>query len=120
MAQQIVVDIIREKGLSTLSRFDAAAQDVLSKQPWEHNYAQLRATVRQVMDSHAADVLTDAAVDAALQVCSAASAKARFETCLSALHTDYVRAVAVLFGGDRGKVADFFGADPITTAAVLR
>ena len=120
MAQQIVVDIIREKGLSTLSRFDAAAQDVLSKQPWEHNYAQLRATVRQVMDSHAADVLTDAAVNAALQVCSAASAKARFETRLSALHTDYVRAVAVLFGGDRGKVADFFGTDPITTAAVLR
>lgn len=111
LAQQMVVDIIREKGLGSVSRFEASARDFLCKHTWDHNYEQLRATVREVMESAAGDVLTLAAVTSALQSTEAASPRARFEARLSRARVDYVRATSILFGGDKAKVAAFFGTD---------
>ena len=120
MAQQMVVDIIREKGLSVVSRFDQSAQDFLRNHTWDENYSQLRSAVRAIMETNPGDVLTLGALNTALQVSAAASPRARFEASLSTTQVDYVRAVSILFGGDRLKVANFFGTDTTTTEAVLK
>ena len=120
LAQQMVVDIIKEKGLGSVSRFEAPAREFLSQHLWDHNYEQLRATVRQVMESSPGDVLTLAAVTAALQSNAAASPRARFEARLSGARVDYVRAASVLLGGTRAKVAAFFGTDTTVIEATLK
>jgi len=119
MAQQMVVDVIREKGLSSVPRFERSAQDFLRTHAWDYNYAQLRSTVRAIMEASPGDVLTLGALNAALQVSAAASPRARFEAHLSSVQVEYVRAVSILFGGDRLKVANFFGVDAATTKALL-
>jgi DNA-binding NtrC family response regulator len=120
MAQQMVVDIIREKGLGSVSRFEQSARDFFRKHTWDHNYAQLRSTVRQVMETNPGDVLTLAALTAAVQVSAAASPRARFEAHLSSTRVDYVRAASILFGGDRLKVSNFFGTDTGVVEGVLK
>ena len=120
LAQQMVVDIIREKGLGSVSRFEASARDFLRKHSWDHNYEQLRATVRQVMESDPGDVLTLAAVTSALQSTAAASPRARFEARLARARVDYVRAASILFGGDKAKVSAFFGTDTTVIEATLK
>jgi two-component system response regulator HydG len=119
MAQQMVVDVIREKGLSSVSRFEKSAQDFLRTHTWDYNYAQLRSTVRAIMAANPSDVLTLGALNTALQVCAAASPRARFEAHLSSIQVEYVRAVSILFGGDRLEVANFFGVDAASTEALL-
>jgi two-component system nitrogen regulation response regulator NtrX len=120
MAQQMVVDLIREKGLSSVPRFESAAQDFLSSHSWDNNYAQLRAMVRALMDTSPSELITLADLDAALKASAAASPRAQFEAHLTDIQLDYVQAVSILFGGDRVKVADFFGADLATTEALLK
>jgi len=120
LAQQMVVDIIKEKGLGTVSRFEGPAREFLSKHAWDHNYEQLRAVVRRVMESSPADVLTLAAVTAALQSNAAATPRACFESQLSRSRVDYVRAVSILFGGDQERVAAFFGTDISLVEATLK
>jgi DNA-binding NtrC family response regulator len=120
LAQQMVVDIIREKGMSTVSRFEASARDFLSKQPWDNNYEQLRLTVRQVMESNPGEVLMLSAVTSALQSAMLASPRARFEARLSRARVDYVRATSILLGGDKAKVAAFFGTDTTVVGATLK
>jgi DNA-binding NtrC family response regulator len=120
LAQQMVVDIIREKGLGSVCRFEASARDFLSKHTWDHNYEQLRETVRHVMESNPGDVLTLAAVTSALQSTAAASPRARFEARLSRARVDYVRAASILFGSDKAKVAAFFGTDTTVIEATLK
>jgi DNA-binding NtrC family response regulator len=119
MAQQMVVDVIREKGLSSVPRFEKSAQDFLRTQAWDYNYAQLSSTVRAIIEANPGDVLTLGALNTALQVSAAASPRARFEAHLSSVQVEYVRAISILFGGDRLKVANFFGVDAATTAALL-
>jgi DNA-binding NtrC family response regulator len=120
LAQQMVVDIIREKGLASVSRFEASARDFLSKQSWDNNYEQLRMTVRQVMESNPGEVLMLSAVTAALQSTALASPRARFEARLSRARVDYVRATSILLGGDKAKVAAFFGTDTTVIEATLK
>ncbi len=120
LAQQMVVDIIREKGLTSVSRFEASARDFLSKQSWDNNYEQLRVTVRQVMESNPGEVLMLSAVTAALQSTTLASPRARFESRLSHTRVDYVRAASILFEGDKAKVAAFFGTDTAVIEATLK
>ena len=120
LAQQMVVDIIREKGMSTVSRFEASARDFLSKQSWDNNYEQLRSTVRQVMESNPSKVLMLSAVTSALQSVMLASPRARFEARLSRARVDYVRATLILLGGDKAKVAAFFGTDTAVVEAALK
>jgi hypothetical protein len=55
-----------------------------------------------------------------MQVSEGASPRARFESYLSSQQTDLVRAAAIIFGGERAKVANFFGADVSEVAARLQ
>lgn len=120
LAQQIVVDIASEMGVSAVSRFEAAAKEFLCQQTWDHNYEQLCATVRQVVKSASGDVLTLAGVTAALQSAVAASPRIRFEAHLSSARVDYVRAVSILLGGDKAKAASFLGTDATVIEATLK
>ena len=120
MAQQIVVDVIREKELASVARFEASARDFLRNHKWDHNYEELRAVVRHVMEVDQGSVLTLAAVTAALQSSVMASPRSRFEADLSRARVDYVRAASILFRGDETKVAAFFGTDTTVIEATLK
>ena len=72
------------------------------------------------MESSPADVLTLAAVTAALQSNAAATPRACFESQLSRSRVDYVRAVSILLGGDQEQVAAFLGTDGSLVEATLK
>jgi len=120
MAQQMVVDIAREKGRPQVPRFEKAARDLFREQSWEGNYEALRNTVQKIMNTNLGDVLTLNIVKAAMHGNAGASPRARFESHLTSRQVDLVRAAAILFGGDRPKVASFFAANVNAVASKLQ
>jgi two-component system NtrC family response regulator len=120
MAEQLVAEIIKKRGQSTVSRFEKSAKDLLRKHPWVNNYAELRATVRKVMETSSDDVLTLAVLMAAVQSREAVTPRAQLEAHLSSARVDYVRAASILFGTERAKVASFFGVDASAIEATLQ
>lgn len=120
MAQQLVVEMAREKGMAAVPRFEKSARELFRKQRWEGNYEELRDTVRKIMDTNPGDVLSLSLVKSVIQVSEAASPRTRFESDLSSQQIDLVRAAAILFGGERSKVASFFNADVNEVAAKLQ
>lgn len=120
MAQQLVVEMAREKGMAAVPRFEKSARDLFRDQSWPGNYEELRATVRKIMDSGSGDVLTSKDVKSAMKVSEGASPRARFESFLSSQQIDLVRAAAILLGGERAKVASFFSADVNEVAAKMQ
>lgn len=111
MAQQLVVEIAREKSLASVPRFERSARDLFRQHTWERNYEELRAAVRKIIVDNPGDVISHAAVKSALRIEEGASPRTRFESHLSSQQVDYIRAASVLFGGDRSKTASFFGTD---------
>lgn len=111
MAQQLVVEVAREKSLAAVPRFERSARDLFRQHKWERNFEELRATVRKILNDNPGDIITHAAVKSALRVDEGASARTRFESHLSSQQVDYLRAAAILFGGDRSKTASFYGTD---------
>jgi DNA-binding NtrC family response regulator len=120
LAQQMVVDIVREQKLSGVPSFEKSARDLLQKQPWNENYDELSALVRKVMDAKPGDVLTHAVVSDALRTAVVASPHARFEAYLSSQQVDYVRAALILVNGERTKAANFFGTDVNLIDSILK
>jgi two-component system NtrC family response regulator len=111
MAQQLVVEIARSKGMAAVPRFEKAARDLLLKQQWEGNYDELRGVIEKMMASDPGDVLTLNIVKAALELNEAATPRAKFESYLSSQQVDFIRAAAILFGGDLAKAAKFYASD---------
>ncbi len=111
MAQQLVVEFAREKGLAAVPRFEKSARDLFRNHSWKRNYEELRETVYKIIDSDPGDLLTAAAVRAALQAETGASPRARFESHLSSHQVDLIRAASILLAGEHARVARFFGSD---------
>lgn len=120
MAQQLVVELAGEKGMAAVPRLEKSARDFLREKSWEGNYEELRSTIRKLMDSEPGDVLTLDFVKSVMHMNENASPRAQFESYLSSQQVDLVRAAAILFGGARGKVADFFAADVNEVASKLQ
>mgnify|MGYP001547886921 CR=1 FL=1 len=110
----------RKKGMAAVPRFEKSARDLFRKQKWDRNYEELSETVRKIMDSDPGDVLSLSLVKSAMQLNEAASPRARFESYLSSQQVDLVRAAAILFGGERAKVASFYAADVNEVAAKMQ
>lgn len=119
MAQQMVVELAREKNKPAVPRFEKAAREFLRDQPWEGNYETLHGAVQKMMASDPGDVLTLNHVKSHVHGAEGASPRARFESHLANRQVDLVRAAAILFGGDRAKVARFFSADVSVIASKL-
>jgi DNA-binding NtrC family response regulator len=111
MAQQILMDLAREQSLTSVPRFERSARDLFRQQKWERNYDELRATVRIIVEASPGDMISQAAVKAALEMKAGASPRERTETYLLNQQIDCVRAAVILFGGDRSKAASFYGAE---------
>ena len=120
MVQQMAVEITREKGRPGVPRFEKSARDHFREQSWEGNYDALRSTVQNIMNANSGDVLTLSIVKAAMHSNAGASPRARFESHLTNRQVDFIRAAAILFGGDRPKVASFFDADANAVASKLQ
>ncbi|MFT5836626.1 MAG: DNA-binding NtrC family response regulator [Candidatus Azotimanducaceae bacterium] len=109
MAQQLVVEVAREKSMASVPRFERSARDLFRQHKWERNFDELRVTVRKIVENNPGDLITHATVKSALMVSECASPRTRFESHLSSQQVDYLRAAAILCGGDRRKTASFFG-----------
>lgn len=119
MAQQMVVALAREDDQPSVPRFEKAAREFLREQRWEKNYDALQHAVQNMMASGPVDVLTLSQVKSQVQGAEGVSPRARFESHLTNRQVDLVRAAAILFGGDRAKVARFFSADVSVIASKL-
>ncbi len=111
LAQQLVVEIAREKALAAVPRFERSARDLFRQHTWDRNYEELRATVRKIIDENPGDMITHSAVKSAIKVSEVASPRALLESHLSSQQIDYLRAASILFNGDRSKTASFYGTD---------
>jgi DNA-binding NtrC family response regulator len=111
MAQQLGVEIAREKSLTAVPRFERSARDLFRQHPWELNFEELLTTVRKIIEDNPGDMITHAAVKSAIKVSEVVSPRALFESHLLSQQIDYLRAAVILFNGDRSKTASFFGTD---------
>lgn len=119
MAQQMVVELAREKNMPAVPRFEKAAREFLSEQRWEGNYEALQHTVQKMMAADPGDVLTLSQVKSQFQGAEGASSRVRLESYLTHRQVDLVRAGAILFSGDRARVANFFFTDVSVVASKL-
>jgi len=119
LAQQIVADIAREKGLGSVPQFENAARELFRKHSWSRNYEELRATVRKVMEAAEGSVLTRAGLSAAIQS-QGANPRARLESHLSDARVEILRAASVLLGAEKFKVAKFFDTEIASVEAILK
>jgi len=120
MAQQLLAKLMNEKGLSSDRRFDAAARDFLSQYHWDQNFAQLKETVRRVLELSSEHVISLVAVSSALQSTIAATPRARVEAHLSSARNDYLRATAILLDSENSKVASFYGTEERLIESALK
>jgi len=111
MAQQLVVEMARERDLAMVPQFDKSARDLFRQHTWERNFEELCDTVRRIVDGNPGDVIGHATVKGALHLSQGASPRARFESQLSSHQVDLIRAATILFGGEYSKVASFFATD---------
>lgn len=111
MAQQLVVEIAREKSMASVPRFERSARDLFRQHLWVRNYEELRATVRKIIEDNPGDMITHAAVKSAIKITDSVSPRALVESHLSSQQNDYLRAAWILFGGDRSRTASFYGTD---------
>lgn len=120
MAQQIVAELTTERGLSTVPRFDKGGRDFLKSHPWPRNHDELYTALRKLMELGASDIISNVSLQSTVRSMVVASPRSRFMTRLSSVRVDYVRAVSVFMGGDRSRVATFFGAEVADIEAILK
>jgi hypothetical protein len=72
------------------------------------------------LDAEPGDVLTVRELRSAIRVNEGASPRARFESYLTSQQVDFVRAAAILFGGERAKVAGFYATDVNRVASKMQ
>ena len=111
MAQQIIAELATERGFSTVPRFDKAARDFLRKHVWSRNHDELYSALRKLLESGPTDVLTVRSLQSAIRSLDLASPRSRFLSRLASAKSDYVRATAVLCGGDFNRVAVLLGTE---------
>lgn len=111
LAQQIVVELAREKSLATVPCFERSARDLLRQHQWANNFDELYETMARILSGEVDDVITHAAVKSALKVPEGGSPRNNFNAYLSSQHLDCLRAAAIFFGGDRSSTANFFDTD---------
>lgn len=111
LAQQLVVEFTQTEEMTSVPRFDRAARDLLQRQPLSGNFEELSEIVRKVMECAPGEVLTQQAVEDALQAVMASSPRGLVVKYLVGRQIDYLGAVTQLLGGDSEKVAAFFGSE---------
>jgi DNA-binding NtrC family response regulator len=119
MAQQIVVELAREKGLAIVPCFERSARDLLRQHKWVNNFDELYETMDRILSGEIDDVITHAAVKSALKLPERGSPRISFETYLSSQQVDYLRAAAIFFGGNRSLTANFFDTDVVSIEAKI-
>lgn len=120
MAQQIVAELTTERGLSTVARFDKGARDFLKTHSWPRNHGELYSALRKLMEPGTPDIISSSTLQSAVRSMTAASPHIRFVTRLSSVRVDYIRAVAILMGGDSARVASFFGSEVADIEGILK
>ncbi|TVP78506.1 MAG: response regulator [Puniceicoccaceae bacterium] len=114
MAQQLIIEVAREKGIPTLPRLERAARDLLSQQAWKNNYEELSCIVRRLVADYSGASISVADVRAALDKDKVESTISRVNSYLKSQHLDYLRAASILFAGDRRRIGELFDLDEST------
>lgn len=111
IAQQIVAELVTERGLSTVPRFDKSARAFLRRYQWPGNREELYATLRQLFEINVADVCTVELLQEALRLHHVASPREQLCERLFNARAEYVSAVSILCDGDLQRVASILGLD---------
>ncbi len=119
MAQQIVVDLLSDKGKSTMPVFDGSARNLFRQYAWPNNYKELYATVQAVIEMSDAPVYTQTEIHQVLRSKQEVSPVTQLARVIEDARVDLIRAVLILLGGSRAKAANFFGVDQSAIDAIL-
>ena len=113
MAQQLLVEIAREKSMAVVPRLESGARDRLGHYSWEGNFRELAGVLRQLAENNNnSESISAAAVRAAVEGETEEPLRIRLHRFLDEQEVDYLHAASVLFGGDRKRMADLFKIDP--------
>ncbi len=115
MTQQLLAEIAARRELHTIPQLDIAARDALRDHLWDRNYAELREVVLRILEEKPADTIEFSMVKRALSDGANASPRVLLESCLSERREELICAAGLLFAGDAGKVARFFGCHDVNT-----
>jgi two-component system NtrC family response regulator len=108
MAQQLLMEIAREKSMATVPPLEGVARDLFRQYPWKRNFSELSEIIRIIIDDNQGDSISVEAVKAAIEGGRAEPLRARLKSFLEAQQTDYLRAASILCAGDRRRIAELF------------
>lgn len=119
MAQQIVVDLLREKAKSTVPVFDGSARNLFRQYAWPNNYQELYETVKGVVEMSDVPVYTQTEIHSVLRSKQEVSPVTQMARDLEDVRVDYLRAAMILLSGNRQDAARFFGVEQSSVDTIL-
>lgn len=114
MAQQLLMEIAREKSMATVPPLEGAARDLFRQYPLKRNFEELSEITRIIIDNNQGDSISGEAVRAAIEGDRAVPLHNRLKSFLEAQQADYLRAASILCAGDRRRIAELFDTEPST------
>lgn len=120
LAQQMAFNVVREKGLVAVPRFDGSAREYLKSRVWENNHAGLRELVTAVMSESGSPVITASLLRGVENGDRQLGPAASLEAELGLLRDDFVRAAGILLDSDADRVAAFLATQPEKVEKFLR
>lgn len=108
MAQQLLVEVAREKFMPTVPRLESAARDQLRSYAWKGNFRELADAMRRLVEIGSDESISVSDVRTAVEGAKAEPLRAQLSAFLKAQEADYLRAASVLFAGDRSRIAQLF------------
>lgn len=112
MAQQLAVEIAREKSMATVPRLENSARDQIGKYEWKGNFRELAEVLRRTIEENSNESISAASIRAAIKGGKAEPLPVRLRSFLEDQETDFLRAASILFAGDRKRMADLFVTEP--------
>jgi DNA-binding NtrC family response regulator len=111
MAQQLLVEIAREKSLAAVPRLESAAREQLGQHSWTGNFCELGEVLRQLVEKNNTESISAAAVRAVIEGEQTKPLCRRLRAFLEEQEADYLHAASIFFGGDRKRIADLLQID---------
>lgn len=108
MAQQLLVEVAREKSMPTVPRLESGARDQLRSYGWKGNFRELADFMRRLVETSSHESISVSDVRSVVEGTQAEPLRARLSAFLQAQEADYLRAASVLFAGDRSRIAQLF------------
>lgn len=108
MAQQLALEVAREKMMATVPRLESSARELIGQYEWKGNFRELAEVLRRVIEQSSSESISASAIRAVVEGGELEPLPERLRSFLAEQEADYLCAASILCAADRARMAEFF------------